>query len=255
MGVGSSLGGSRLLALRVVLLWRARAVALLLALASAPRAWLCSGSSSRQLSSASVCSFSSLGLVELVPPACVAAPGRLKHRVIRRADPCPADLDGRECSGHGLCRRGRCLCDPGYSGSACEPKREAPSAARAGRNRMLDDNGRPRYGRAYADQLKQDLADEMDRRRAENEQRMRRLRDQFKDQNKQIEEASSGAPPPGAARVGGSVPERESPGPRYVALISMLAVFVGDCRRERKAGACTRGEPGADRRDAGAARG
>eukprot|EP01043_Picozoa_sp_COSAG02_P067987 COSAG02_NODE_11125_length_1788_cov_1.655417_2_plen_83_part_00 len=61
---------------------------------------------------------------------------------------------------------------------------------------MLDDNGRPRYGRAYADQLKQDLADEMDRRRAENEQRMRRLRDQFKDQNKQIEEASSGAPRP-----------------------------------------------------------
>ena len=61
---------------------------------------------------------------------------------------------------------------------------------------MLDDNGRPRYGRAYADQLKQDLADEMDRRRAENEQRMRRLRDRFKDQNKQIEEASSGAPCP-----------------------------------------------------------
>ena len=61
---------------------------------------------------------------------------------------------------------------------------------------MLDDNGRPRYGRAYADQLKQDLADEMERRRLENEHRMRKLREQFKDQNKQIEEASSGAPPP-----------------------------------------------------------
>jgi hypothetical protein len=110
-----------------------------------------------------------------------------------RNDPCPADVAGRECSGHGLCRRGRCLCDPGYSGSACEPKREAaPTGGRAGRNRMVDDNGRPRYGRAYADQLKQDLASEMDRRRAENEERMRRLRDQFKDQNKQIEEASSG---------------------------------------------------------------
>lgn len=57
---------------------------------------------------------------------------------------------------------------------------------------MVDDKGRPRYGRAYADQLKQDLADEMERRRAENEQRMRRLREQFRDQNKQIEEASSG---------------------------------------------------------------
>lgn len=112
------------------------------------------------------------------------------------------DLEGRECSGHGLCRRGRCLCDPGYSGSSCEPKREAPRAGgRAARNRMVDSNGRPRYGRAYADQLKQDLADEMDRRRAENEQRMRRLRDQFKDQNKQIEEASSGAPSPAAART------------------------------------------------------
>ena len=29
------------------------------------------------------------------------------------------------------------------------------------RNRMVDDKGRPRYGRAYADQLKQDLAEEM----------------------------------------------------------------------------------------------
>ena len=82
---------------------------------------------------------------------------------------------------------------------------------------MVDDKGRPRYGRAYADQLKQDLAEEMvcvflwlrlcvspsvsltlcgftqERRRAENELRMRKLRDQFKDQNRQIEEASSGA--------------------------------------------------------------
>jgi serine phosphatase RsbU (regulator of sigma subunit) len=76
---------------------------------------------------------------------------------------------------------------------------------------MVDDNGRPRYGRAYADQLKQDLADEMNRRRAENEQRMRRLRDQFKDQNKQIEEASSGASPPGT--------QFRAPGLRFAALI------------------------------------
>ena len=61
---------------------------------------------------------------------------------------------------------------------------------------MTDDKGRPRYGRAYADQLKRDLASEMDRRRAENEERMRKLRDQFKDQNKQIEQASSGRRPP-----------------------------------------------------------
>ena len=60
---------------------------------------------------------------------------------------------------------------------------------------MTDDKGRPRYGRAYADQLKRDLASEMDRRRAENEERMRKLRDQFKDQNKQIEQASSGRRP------------------------------------------------------------
>ena len=110
------------------------------------------------------------------------------------ADPCPADAAGRECSGHGLCRRGRCLCDPGYAGSSCGPKQEPPPT-RTARERMTDDKGRPRYGRAYADQLKRDLASEMDRRRAENEERMRKLRDQFKDQNKQIEQASSGRRP------------------------------------------------------------
>eukprot|EP01047_Picozoa_sp_COSAG01_P138022 COSAG01_NODE_68619_length_263_cov_1.262195_1_plen_36_part_01 len=35
--------------------------------------------------------------------------------------------------------------------------------------------GRPRYGRDYAQQLKVDLAREMDRRRAENDARMRKL--------------------------------------------------------------------------------
>ena len=52
--------------------------------------------------------------------------------------------------------------------------------------------GRPRYGRAYADQLKQNLAKEMERRKSENDARMRKLRDQFRTQNKEIEQASSG---------------------------------------------------------------
>jgi hypothetical protein len=62
----------------------------------------------------------------------------------------------------------------------------------AGRARAKDAMGRPRYGRDYAQQLKVDLAREMDRRRAENDARMRKLREQFREQNRNIEEASSG---------------------------------------------------------------
>lgn len=106
-----------------------------------------------------------------------------------RGTPCPTDSSGTECSGHGLCRRGRCLCDPGYSGSACTPAREKPGL---GRDRLKDARGRPKYGRDYAAQLKADLAREMERRRAENDERMRKLREQFRDQNKNIEQASAG---------------------------------------------------------------
>lgn len=97
---------------------------------------------------------------------------------------------------------------------------------------MLDDSGRPRYGRAYADQLKQDLADEMERRRAENEMRMRRLREQFKDQNKQIEEASSGAPRSRPVLCSG-----------FHASCASAELDVGGragCRSKRKAGARAR---------------
>ena len=108
-----------------------------------------------------------------------------------RGGACPVDEEGRECGGHGLCRRGICLCDPGFSGPQCQPAKEKMRRGDRASPDGVTEAGRPRYGREYASQLKENLAKEMDRRKAENAARMAKLRDQFKNQNRDIEQASS----------------------------------------------------------------
>jgi hypothetical protein len=34
--------------------------------------------------------------------------------------PCPGQVEGAECSGHGVCDAGFCACKEGYIGDACE---------------------------------------------------------------------------------------------------------------------------------------
>lgn len=36
-----------------------------------------------------------------------------------RMNACPSDSEDVECSGHGMCRNGFCICDDLYSGEAC----------------------------------------------------------------------------------------------------------------------------------------
>eukprot|EP01046_Picozoa_sp_COSAG06_P087292 COSAG06_NODE_33799_length_484_cov_0.625974_1_plen_82_part_10 len=48
----------------------------------------------------------------------------LPSTIGRASQQCPTDEAGRVCSGHGLCRRGICLCDPGTAGPNCGPEKE-----------------------------------------------------------------------------------------------------------------------------------